>query len=106
MNFLYFFDVWAGDPTQTLATRGEHGDVTTCSNLHLQPLQPALTCILFETKAFATDPHVPWSAFVWQLDERLLIDFFKCADVDWENENPFELDCSFLSVSSRKLVGL
>ena len=93
MNFLYFFDVWAGDPTQTLATRGEHGDVTTCSNLHLQPLQPALTCILFETKAFARDPHVPWSAFVWQLDETL-VDFFKCGDVD----------CSFLSVSSRKLA--
>jgi len=64
VNFLYFFDVWAGDPTQTLA----------------------------------------WSAFVWQLDERLTVDFSKGGDVDWENQNPFELDCSFLSVSSRKLA--
>ena len=100
VNFLYLFDVWASDPTQTLAKRGTC-DVTTCSSLHLQP---ALTCILFETKAFAGDPHVPWSAFVWQLDERLLVLFFKSGDFDWEHQNVFELDCSFLAVSSQKLA--
>ena len=102
MNFLYLFDVWASDPTQTLAKRGTC-DVTTCSSLHLQPVT-ICTCILFETKAFAGDPHVPWSAFAWQLDERLLVLFFKSGDFDWEHQNVFELDCSFLAVSSQKLA--